>query len=218
MIRLHKVTKYYRDETTGHEVVLRDVSFIFPTDRPVALLGADEKVVSSLLLMLSGSVVPDKGEVRRGRLRCSPLINASGMPGVLIGHFSGSENVRRLAELYGADAHRLIALVEAACGLGKLLEMPVRTLLPQKRRSLEVAAIAALPFDCYFADRVQLINPELMSRLLHAARMRGAGVIFSSQRLRQAFRLADIGAVAADGALHWAHNPREILATYGQAG
>jgi capsular polysaccharide transport system ATP-binding protein len=217
MIHLHNVSKYHLDIALGHEVVLRDASFALPSDRSVAVLGS-AKVASTILLMLTGAKVPDKGRIERGRLRCSPVINSGGAPISLVVQSTALSNIELLAKRYGADAHLLAALVEGATGLGSALQLPVRKLDGPQRRSLEAAAIAALPFDCYFIDRVHQLEPKLIWRMLTAARLRGAGVIFSTDRLPQARRLARSGVFVADGQLHWTENLQETSEAHGQAG
>jgi len=218
VIQLLKVSKYLLNAELGHEVVLRDTSFAFPTDRPLALLGPDGKVLTAVLLMLTGSTVPDRGQIDRGRLRCSPVINAGGFATTLVVRLSGADNIRMLADFYGVDRHRLLELVGVASKLGKLLDLPTRRLDAQKRRALEVAAVGALPFDCYFIDRLHAIEPPLVKRLFEAAGMRGAGVIFSAARLSQATRLASSGVFASNGSLQWAGNLEDVTELHGQTG
>ena len=217
MIYFRNVSKYQLDAYLGHEVLLRDASFVFPTDRSLAIL-SESKVASAVLLMMTGSKVPDRGRVERGRLRCSPVINAGGVPGALGGSFTGLENIRMFADRYGVDQHKLAALVEAAGDFGTALNLPVRKLDGAQRRSLETAAIAALPFDCYFVDKIHQIEPTLVWKLLHAAKMRGAGVIFSTERPLQARRLASSGVIVSNGLMQWATNLQETFESHGQAG
>jgi ABC-type polysaccharide/polyol phosphate transport system ATPase subunit len=217
MIHLRNVSKYHLDIELGHEVVLRDASFAFPTDRSVAVLGG-AKVASTILLMLTGAKVPDKGSIGRGRLRCSPVINSSGAALSLVAQLTALGNIEMLAGRFGADPHLLAALVEGATGLGSAMQLPVRKLDGIQRRSLEIAAISALPFDCYFIDRVHLIEPRLIWRMLTVARLRGSGVIFATDRLPQARRLARSGAFVANGQLHWTENLQETSEAHGQAG
>lgn len=83
------------------------------------------------------------------------------------------------------------------------------------RRTLEATIIAALPFDCYFVDLMHQIDMSVVTRLFHAAKLRGAGVIFATARLPQAVRFASSGAIASNGQLTWADNLQETLASHG---
>ena len=127
-------------------------------------------------------------------------------------------NYPRSFARFGVDRGKLTTLVEGAACLGSALEFPVRKLDGMQRRLLEVAAISALPFDCYFVDRVHQLEPKLVWKLLHAARLRGAGVIFSTDRLALARRFANVGAFVSNGQLHWAENLQETVESHGQAG
>jgi ABC-type polysaccharide/polyol phosphate transport system ATPase subunit len=213
VIHLHNVSKYHLDGHLGHELVLRDASFSLPTDRPVAIIGGDPKAATTLLMLLCGSQNPDKGEILWPPARLSPLIHANGVPGAsLVPQFTAADNIRLLAELYGVDGFDLMALVEEACRFGPRLTIPVAKFDWPTRRALELTVIAALPFDCYFVDRLHVMEGPLVWRLLHAAKARGAGVIFSTQRQAQALRIARVGAVAADGAVRVLNNLQESSA------
>jgi capsular polysaccharide transport system ATP-binding protein len=216
VIHVRGVTKYHLDAHLGHEVILRDASFSLPTNRPAAILGSDVRAISMILLMLTGARVPHKGEIDRGRLRCSPVIHSGGAPGPsLHPQLTAADNIRIFAELYGADVHELMGLVESACELGPRLKLPVSKLDWAARRVLELSVIAALPFDCYFIDRLDILNGPLIWRLILAAQRRGAGLIFSTQRRPQAARLAKIGVLIEDGAARMLYNLEESLASHG---
>lgn len=218
MIYLRKVSKYHLDSELGHEVVLRDASFAIPTNRFLALITENTKAASTILLMLTGSRLPETGQVDRGRVRCSPVMNAGGGPSTLIPLMTVEENIAMLAARFGIDYRKLAALVEGALCLGSAWQLPVRKLDGAQRRSLEVAAVSALPFDCYFVDRLQHIESKLIWKLLHSARLRGAGVIFSTDRASLAQRLNSVEVLVSNGQLHWAKNLQETIKAHGQAG
>jgi ABC-type polysaccharide/polyol phosphate transport system ATPase subunit len=196
--------------------VLRDTTICFPTDRPVALLGENNEDLTVILYMLSGATVPDGGEIVAGQLRASPLIHAGGVPGAtLVPHFSAADNVRLLGDLHGIDQHQLRALVEVVCRLGSSFHVPVAKLERGKRRALEMNVMAALPFDCYFVDRLHSAAGPHAWRLLTTARKRGAGVVFSTQLYRQALRITQNGAIVQGGSIHLMSPLPETLASYG---
>jgi capsular polysaccharide transport system ATP-binding protein len=210
VIQLYNVSKYHFDSYLGHEVVLRGATFSIPTDRRVAIVGEDASVLSTILLMLSGSKTPDRGEITRGRVRFSPVINANGAAGqVWVRQMTGLENLRSLASMYGVDPNHLVALVEAAGSFGSYLSLPMKKFDSARRRALEVAAITALPFDCYIVDALQSVAPFYMRRLFRAAEARGSGVIFCTQREQQATRWAEATVVASEGQLRWAGTGKE---------
>jgi hypothetical protein len=64
-----------------------------------------------------------------------------------------------------------------------LLQVPIREYNGSKRRALEISLIAALPYDCYFLDRVDQFERPLVWQLVHAARRRRAGFFFTAQRM-----------------------------------
>lgn len=211
MIRMSKASKVLLDAVAGHEIVLKDAFAAIPTDSSVAILGPSDDALTATMLLLTGADRPDRGEVRRPRIRMSPLINSRGLAGAsLIPSLTVVANLRLLADANGADAGKLVELVDLACDLGPNLIQSLNKLDWKTRRALEVAAIAALPFDCYFVDRMHSIETRLIWMLLHSVSARGAGLVFSTRRHQQAENLADTIVTMEHGEVRMRENARRI--------
>jgi capsular polysaccharide transport system ATP-binding protein len=202
MIHLWAVSKHAIDEINGARFVLRDVTLSLPSNARVALFGRDQPTLTTVLHLLAGSEVPDRGRVVTSHLRRSPIINAGNVAGsVLAPRLTGLENISFFARLHSIDPDRLLALVESTCRLDRLLRLPVRDYGRPMRQALETTLIAALPYDCYFLDNVGVFPRSLLWQLTHAVRARGAGLIFTAKQASAAVRFAQMGAVVADGAI-----------------
>jgi capsular polysaccharide transport system ATP-binding protein len=200
VIHFYKVTKTTTNQRTGSSFPLLDVTTSIPCDRPVALIGHNSADLSSFLHLVAGSEIPSRGKILRDKTRFSPIINAGdGAGNTLIKKLSPLENIEFFAGMNGIDPGHLLAVVEAACGLGRLLRLPLIHLDPNERRALEVALLAAMPYDCYLVDRLHELKERLIWQLLHSARSRGAGLIFTTNRVTKVARFGRMGAVLRGG-------------------
>jgi ABC-type multidrug transport system ATPase subunit len=214
MIYLRNVSAYCSKGPFEHEFVLRNVSGALPTDRAFALLGHDAQALTAVLYMLAGAKAPHEGEVLHSFMRKSPLIQAGGVAGAtLVSQFSAADNIRLLADLHSIDRHHLMALVEVACRFGKYLGVPVGKFDRPMRRVLELTVMAALPFDCYFVDGLHRTPAPLTWRLVHAARRRRAGLVFSTTARRQALRIARMGGIVSGGSMRFLYSLDEVLSS-----
>ncbi len=202
MMYLCGISQSLPDEGVGRRPLLQNVSAALPTALRLVLLGSDAVALTEILAMLAGNRTPDHGRIVASRLRRSPVINTGGSSGsTLAPQLSVLENIRVAARTHGVDEAALIALVESACRLGKLLNAPVRTFNWPMRRRLEATLVAALPFDCYFVDRLHELEGESVWRLVHVASRRGAGIIFTSAREKQTLTLAQQAIVVRNGSV-----------------
>ena len=113
MIALDGVCKSYRTRT-GRQVVLDEVSAVFPTGHNFGILGANGSGKSTLIRLLAGTEMPDRGSIRRDARVSFPL----GFGGTFHGALSGRENVAFVTRLYGAEQRAVIRHVEDFAELG----------------------------------------------------------------------------------------------------
>jgi capsular polysaccharide transport system ATP-binding protein len=202
MILLSNVSLSLRENGPEAAPVLRDVTVALPTNRRVAILGTDPREMTEVLSMLAGMRKPDAGWVDRGDIRCSPVVNAGSTPGrTLVPTLSAMANIRLAASANAVDEVELIALVESACQFGKLLRAPVNNLDRAMRRKLEATLIAAIPYDCYYIDRLHEFEAPIIWQFVQVAKRRGAGILFTSRMPKQVRKFAELGAMIGDGSL-----------------
>jgi ABC-type polysaccharide/polyol phosphate transport system ATPase subunit len=194
MILLHAITKTYSSKHGAPEVVFRPTTIALPTDRRVAVLGERLRGNSVLLRLLAGQEPPDAGAVV-APVRLSPIANAATL---FNPRFSPIENIWLVARMLGVAGAGLAALVDAFCGLGPAMEMPVSFLNASERQRLNIALVALLSFDCYLLDNARSVPTELLEGYFHAAAARGAGLIFTTNLPRQVHQYAEHAVVIRD--------------------
>lgn len=135
---------------TGQQrkVILDRASFRVELGQSLGILAPNGTGKTSVINMMAGLEQPDEGTIRR-RCRVSfPL----GFMGGVVGKYSGTENVRFVARLYGLDSDYVEAFCRWMAGIGEYFDQPVGTYSAGMRARLTFALLLALEFDIYLID------------------------------------------------------------------
>jgi len=199
MIALDGVSKSYRT-ATGRRVVLDDVTVAFAPGRNVGILGANGTGKSTLLRLLAGSELPDRGHIRRQARVSFPL----GFGGTFHGALSGRENVAFIARVYGAALRPTLRYVAEFAELAADFDMPVNAYSAGMRARLAFGMSLAIDFDTYLIDEVTEVGDERFRRKCAAAfreRMGRSDIILVTHNVHTARQYCARGAVLAEGRL-----------------
>jgi capsular polysaccharide transport system ATP-binding protein len=203
MIHLINVSHMTADEQHVRHTLLRDVSLSVPINRTIGIFASDPAIASGFLRLIAGTSQPEFGRVLNEGVEFSPIVHLNGRPGqIIIPQLNLKENVQTHARMNGIDVDHFRRLIEQVCDFGHRSVMPSKTYNWPMKRTLEVALIAATPYDCYLVDRFDLLNIVQRNQLIHAARLRGAGLIFASKQKYLLTRLSERIYVLKDGKVH----------------
>ncbi len=191
---------YPRPRFQSRKTVLDDVSLTFGCGHNFGILGMKRAGKSTLIRLLAGSEMPDRGVVRRDARVSFPL----GFGGTFHGALSGRENVAFIARIYGAELSSAIGYVEAFSELGQYFEMPVNTYSAGMRARLAFATCLAIDFDVYLIDEVTEIGDQRFRRKCAEAfrdRMLRSDIILVTHNSHTLRQYCDRGAILANGEL-----------------
>lgn len=153
MIELDKITKSYPTQS-GRKIVLDEVSFSFPAQTNVGILGRNGSGKSTLMRILAGTEEADSGiVVRRGSVSW-PI----GFTGGFNGSLSGEENCRFVARIYGVDVDEVVGFTADFAELDEYFYMPVKTYSSGMRARLAFGLSMAIEFDAYLVDEVTAVG------------------------------------------------------------
>ena len=144
MIEVRNLTKSYRS-IKGRHVVFRDLNFTIPGGRNVALLGRNGQGKSTLLRLLAGQDMPDKGEIVCNKSISWPI----GLSSAFQGSLTGRENTKFVARVHGVDRshiREIIQYVEGFAEIGTHFDMPVRSYSSGMRGRLRIRTEPGVQF------------------------------------------------------------------------
>ena len=214
MIALDRVSKGFATPA-GRKRVLDDVSVTFDAGHTYGILGANGAGKSTVIRLLGGSEMPDRGGIRRDVRVSFPL----GFDGTFHGALSGRENVAFVARVYGAAVRPTIRFVDEFAELREYLDMPVHTYSAGMRARLAFGTCLAIDFDVFLIDEVTEIGDERFRRRCAAAfreRLRHADIILATHNAHTIRQYCDRAALLAEGRLHLFDDVAAALDEYRQ--
>ena len=212
MIELEQVTKAYATGT-GTNVVLDAVSFSFPRQTNIGVLGKNGAGKSTLLRVVAGTESPDSGHVRRAGAVSWPIGFSGGFNGTL----SGEENCRFVARIYGADVDEVVGFTMEFAELSEYFYMPVKTYSSGMRARLAFGLSMAIEFDVYLVDEVTAVGDARFQQKCRNAfeeRSGRSSVIIVSHQLATIKDYCQHCAVLHQGRLHYFTSIEEARRMY----
>lgn len=212
MIALHAVDKSYPIQGQ-RRTILKAQTTRFDSGFSYGLLGVNGAGKSTVIRLLAGLELPDRGRITR-QVRVSwPLGLGSGFNGAL----SGRENLKFVARAYGQDPRQVLDFVAEFAELGAYLHQPVQTYSSGMAARLAFGLSMAIEFDCYLIDEVVSVGDARFQdrcAAVFADRRHRAQVIMVSHDMAMIRQFCDRCFVLMDGALVPFADVDEAIATY----
>lgn len=212
MLALDNVSKAYKLKGV-HKVILDRVSFHFPEDRNVAIMGRNGAGKSTLMRLLAGAEQPDSGRVLRSLRVSWPL----GFAGGFNGSMTGMENVRFVARVYGQDTEAIVEYVRDFSDLGCSLDLPIRTYSSGMKARLAFGLSMAIDFDCYLIDEITAVGDERFRRKSHMAfheKLKSSQIIMISHSEKSVREYCECGIILSLGSIHSFDNIDDLISYY----
>lgn len=155
MITLTDLHKCY-ETRQGPNWVLRGISLTFPSDRNVAVIGANGCGKSTLMRLIAGIDTPDRGSIERGCRVSWPLGLAGGLQKAL----TGRQNTRFVCRIQGfdTDLDEKARFVHRFSGLRAQFDEPLSTYSSGMRARLAFSLSLAFDFDVYLIDELMAVG------------------------------------------------------------
>ena len=156
MIKLVNLTKSY-PLTHGRHYVFKDLTFEFPDNCSIGLMGRNGAGKSTLMKLLSGSELPDRGKIITNKKLSWPL----GLAGAFQHRLSARDNVKFVARVYGYKGEELeekIRFVEEFAELGKFFNEPMNTYSSGMSARIGFGLSMAFDFDYYLIDEAGAVG------------------------------------------------------------
>lgn len=212
MITLDHVHKSYRTPESRRKV-LDDVNVVLADGVNIGILGVNGAGKSTLMRLLSGTELPDRGDIRRTSRVSFPL----GFGGAIHPNATGRDNVIFLARVYGVDRRAAIEFVREFAELDSYFDMPTRTYSSGMMARLSFGLSLAIDFDVYLVDEITAVGDARFQSRCHEAfqqRIRHASVIMVSHSFETIRSYCEKGAILNDGKLVMYESVEGAIADY----
>jgi capsular polysaccharide transport system ATP-binding protein len=155
MIEFVNVSKSY-PISGGHNNILENVSFSFPENTNIGILGQNGAGKSTLLRLIAASESPDSGIIKRKGKFSWPLGFAGGFSPSL----TGEENLKFVCRIYNADIKTVTEYVKDYSELGAFFYEPIRTYSSGMRSRLTFSLSMAIDFDVILVDEILSVGDQ----------------------------------------------------------
>ena len=182
------------------KTILDGLTFAFPPDKNVAILGQNGAGKSTLLRLISGAELPDRGRIRRNAKISWPL----GFGGGFNGQMTGLENVRFIARMYGEDTEEIVDYVKSFSELGESIRLPIKTYSSGMRARLAFGVSMAIDFTYYLIDEVTAVGDARFKKKCEKVfeeKMEQSKIIMISHSSGTIRKFCDAGYILNDGTL-----------------
>lgn len=185
MIRVESLTKTYLT-LRGRKTVFRDLNFEVPPDRSVGLIGRNGAGKSTMMRLLAGVDLPDKGRIITPQRLSWPV----GLSGGMVSTATARENVKFVCRLYGVRGEamrRVEDFVADFAEIGEYFDLPVATYSAGMRARVAFGTSMAFKFDYYLIDEVMGVGDarfKAKSKVLFAERLKSSKLILVSHSMK----------------------------------
>jgi capsular polysaccharide transport system ATP-binding protein len=218
MIELRNITKSYVTPK-GRHYVFRDLSFVFPDDANIALMGRNGAGKSTLMRLLGGIDMPDRGEIVSDVSISFPVSLSSGFQGSL----TPRDNARFVCRVHGFSGDALrekMRYVEEFAEIGKYFDLPMKTLSSGMRSRVSFGLSMCFDFDYYLIDEVMAVGDpafKAKSKAVFKERLKNANMILVSHSMSDIREYCDIVVLVDNGQATVFKDVEAGLAAYQQA-
>lgn len=212
MLAFDRVSKVYNLKGV-QKVILDDLTFAFPENRNVAIMGQNGAGKSTMMRLLAGSEPPTTGHVYRSLRVSWPL----GFAGGFNGSMTGLENIRFVSRIYGQDTERVIEYVKDFAELGTSLRLPIKTYSNGMRARLAFGLSMAINFQVYLIDEITAVGDETFrkkSRVVFQEKLQTSQIIMISHQQRTVKEYCDCGLLLNNGGVTYFDDIDDLLAAY----
>ncbi len=148
-LELHNVCKSYPiHHGRAERQILKDINLRVRSGEKWGILGRNGAGKSTLIRIISGSDMPNSGQVIKNMSVSWPLA----FGGAFQGSLTGKDNVRLISRVYNVDYQKTLDLVEDFAELGQYLEEPVKSYSSGMASRLAFAISMSIEFDCFLID------------------------------------------------------------------
>lgn len=201
MIKIENLTKSYLHHKAGRKYVFKDLSFVIPNNKNVAIIGKNGAGKSTLMNLLAKVDSPDNGRIITDQSISWPV----GLSGGFQGSLSARENVKFIARTQGfrgKNMQDIVQSVEDFAEIGDYFDLPVKTYSSGMRGRVAFGLSLAFEFDYYIIDEAMSVGDAHFKRKASAAfkaKVGKANIILVTHGMTQVRKMCDLVIILDNG-------------------
>jgi len=212
MISFRNVSKSFK--TKNHrKIVLDGVNVDFVPGVSYGILGVNGAGKSTTLKMISGTILPNGGKIRKTVRVSWPLGFANGFHPEM----TGKENLNFVSRAYGEDVRRVARFVDEFAELGDYINAPIRTYSSGMIARLAFGLSMAIEFECYLVDEITAVGDARFQKRCRTAfdtRRKSADIIMVSHSMETIKDYCSKGVLLVDGRVLVYDDVEQAIAAY----
>lgn len=216
---INRLVQILRPKKTGLYTdffALRDISFSVARGESVAIVGRNGSGKSTLLQLIYGTIKPSSGQITtKGKVAALLELGAGFDP-----EFTGLENLRMTATLYGLTDEQLAAQTEqmlAFADIGEFIHQPVKTYSTGMVVRLAFAVIAHVDADILIVDEALAVGDAVFMqkcmRFIRAFKEHGT-LLFVSHDMAAVQNLCDRAVWLDSGRIQQIGPAKDVAESY----
>ncbi len=212
MIQFTNVCKSYTNKGMRKDI-FKNLNFCFPENKNIAIMGRNGVGKSTLMRLISGAELPDKGRIIRSGKVSWPL----GFSGGLNGSMTGIENIKFIARIYGEDTEKMIDYVQEFAELGESLRWPIVTYSSGMKARLSFGISLAINFDCYLIDEITAVgdvNFKKKSELYFKQKLERSQIIMVSHSINTIKTYCNCGVLLTENKFSFYEDLDTLISDY----
>lgn len=201
MIKIENLTKSYLHHKAGRKYVFKDLSFVIPNGKNVAIVGKNGAGKSTLMNLLAKVDTPDSGRIITDESISWPV----GLSGGFQGSLSGRENVKFIARTQGFRGKKMqekVRYVEEFAEIGDYFDLPTKTYSSGMRGRVAFGLSLAFDFDYYIVDEAMSVGDAHFKKKANdafKAKVGKANIILVTHGMTQVRTMCDLVIVLDKG-------------------
>lgn len=212
MFELRGVTKSYKFKGVRKHI-LENINYSFPEGKNIAIMGPNGAGKSTLMRLLAGIEPPDRGRVIRNARTSWPM----GFSGGFNGSMTGTENVRFVSRLYGADIKKVMKYVEDFSDLGESFRLPIRTYSSGMKSRLAFGLSMAIDFECYLIDEITAVGDKAFkerTKEVFKTKMASSNIVMISHSMSTIREYCECGIFLEDRGFTYYSSVEDLISVY----
>lgn len=216
MIKIINASKFFKLDNGQRHYIFRNLTFTFPENKNIGILGLNGAGKSTILRILGGIEKLNEGKIETNKTFSWVV----GLTGGFQGNLSALDNIKFVYRLYGIcekEIQKKINFVKNFADIGEYFFQPMENYSSGMRSRVAFGLSLSMDFDYYLIDEITSVGDSQFkekSKKLYKEVLKTRNVIMVSHNLEEIKEICDIIIILEKGNLKIFEDKLEGLEYY----